>query len=192
MVSIIIVNKTGEFKEKRVTDLNLNAVYKHANLKNSNNFNMVAQWNVKLDKNYQILLYAKDKGRAGSENKFEFPPPVENELYFGDCVLINKLGGLTIPEWEDIYNYLYGGFEDLDDDESEDDEEKDDLEYTKEGYVKDGFIADDSDDEKKYSKKDKKKSKVEDESEEEDEFEDSDESEEEVDFVEELSEEEYV
>lgn len=192
MVSIIIVSKTGEFKEKKVTDLKLDAVHKYINLKNSNNFDMVAQWNVELDKKYQILLYAKNKGRAGSENKFEFPPPVENELYFGDCVLINKLGSLSTSEWEDIYNYLYGGFEDLDDDEEEDDEEDDNLQYTKEGYVKDGFIADDSDDEKKYSKKDKKKSKVEEESEEEVEFEDSEESEEEVDFVEELSEEEYV
>ena len=191
MVSIIIVSKTGEFKEKKVTDLKLDAVYKHANLKNSNNFNMVAQWNVELDKKYQILLYAKDKGRAGSENKFEFPPPVENELYFGDCVLINKLGSLNISEWEDIYNYLYGGFEDLDDDEDEDEEEDDTLEYTKEGYVKDGFIADDSDDEKIKSKKKRKNEKVEESEEEFEDSEDSDESDE-VDFIEELSEEDYV
>ena len=92
----------------------------------------------------------KIHGRAGNENKYEFPPPIESDLYFGKCLLMNKLENklvdLTQNEWEDIYNYLFGGFDELDESESEE-EEDDDVELTKEGYEKDGFIVDENVDE---------------------------------------------
>lgn len=145
MVNIIIVEKSGNIKQKNITELNKSELYKHGGFKTAKDFEYQTSWKVELDKTYEIELYAKKNGRAGQENKYEFPPPVDEELYFGSCVLLNKKGDLTASEWEDIYNYLYGGFEDLDDD----DEDDEDVEYekTKQGYAKDDFIVDDDEEE---------------------------------------------
>jgi hypothetical protein len=69
--------------------------------------------------------------------------------------LINKsengeILNLTVKEWEEIYEILYGGFEDLgndSDDESEEDEDDFGIKRTKDGYVKDGFVVDDDESE---------------------------------------------
>jgi len=61
----------------------------------------------------------------------------------------NKLGeavSISEDEWDTVYDYLFGGFEDIGDKDSEDedeDDDDDDLPQTKDGYVKDGFIVDD-------------------------------------------------
>ena len=60
---------------------------------------------------------------------------------------------LDETEWEDIYEYLFGGFEDIGSEDSEEDRDTEDeledlkaagitTETTKHGYIKDGFIAD--------------------------------------------------
>lgn len=77
---------------------------------------------------------------------------MDNTLFFGSCVVLNMENGvvadMSVKEFEDIMEHLYGGFEDVgsEDTESEDEEESVDLPKTKEGYVKDDFIVD-SDDE---------------------------------------------
>lgn len=145
MVNIIIIEKNGNIKQKKVNDFKQTDLYKHGGFKSAKDFEYQTSWKVELDKKYEIELYAKKNGRAGQENKYEFPPPVDEELYFGSCVLVNKKGDLTTSEWEDIYNYLYGGFEDLDDED--DDDESVEYEKTKHGYAKDDFIVDDDDEE---------------------------------------------
>jgi hypothetical protein len=98
---------------------------------------------------YSVSVFGKATGRAGHENKYEFPPPIDNVLLFGSCVLVNKVNGkaadLTKEEWLKIYEHLYGGFEDLGNEDSEYSEEEldDDIPRTKEGYVKDDFIVED-------------------------------------------------
>jgi len=58
---------------------------------------------------------------------------------------------MSVKEFEDIIEHLYGGFEDIDsnddDEDNEDDEDSVDLPKTKEGYVKDDFIVDSDEDE---------------------------------------------
>ena len=109
------------------------------------------------------MVFGKDNGKAGQENKYEFPPPIDNELYYGNLVLqkgvITNVGDdnektyiqdLSVDEWKEIYKKLFGGFDDCDnDDEDEDDEDEDDiynLSTTRDGYAKDGFVVDDEDD----------------------------------------------
>ena len=107
--------------------------------------------NITLNKvTYNIHVYGKLVGRANQENKYEFPPPIDNDLFFGSCILVNKIDNipknLTSDEWNRIYDHLYGGFEDIDDEDSEESEDEDDnLPKTKSGYVKDDFIVDDDD-----------------------------------------------
>lgn len=148
MPSVILVNKNGSLKQTEIKELNLDNICKKSGSKDIKNFKHLNTWNVSLGQDYEIMIYGKDKGRAGQENKYEMPPPIDNILLFGCCVLINKDGDLSLPEWEKIYDNLYGGFEDIgSEDSDEDDDECDDYEMTKSGYKKDGFVVDDRDDE---------------------------------------------
>jgi hypothetical protein len=74
-------------------------------------------------------------------------------LFFGNCVIVKKLESnsnevvdLSESAWNEIYETLYGGFEDLGDEDSEEDDEDDDIPMTKTGYAKDGFVVDDDED----------------------------------------------
>ena len=127
-------------------------MYKKAGFKSAEGFKLITNWDVKLDETkYFISVYGKASGRAGQENKYEFPPPIDSTLLFGNCVLVNQLecepvSNLKKSDWDKIYDHLYGGFEDLDDDDSElskDNDSEKDLPRTKTGYVKDDFIVED-------------------------------------------------
>ena len=88
---------------------------------------------------YDIQLYAKKRGKAGHENKYEFPPPVDSVLYFGDCLLVNPSGDLTIEMWNDFYDGIMQ-FEDIGTEEEEDEE----VGEFSNGYLKDGFVVSDN------------------------------------------------
>jgi len=147
-VSIIIVEKGGNIKGLKVKSYDENELYKKCGFKASSDFKVQSVWkDIKLNNiTYNIHLYGKLVGRANQENKYEFPPPIDNTLFFGSCVLVNKVNNipknLTSTEWNSIYNHLYGGFDDLDEEDSEESEDEG-LPKTKSGYVKDDFIVDD-------------------------------------------------
>jgi hypothetical protein len=155
-VTILIVEKCGSVKELSLKTYNESELYKKAGFKTPEDFKCHSEWNVDdLDgKSYSISVYGKTTGRANQENKFEFPPPIDNTLFFGNCVVVNKrddvVQSITADEWETVYEHLYGGFEEIGDEDSEDDEDEDEddgLPRTKEGYVKDDFIVDDAEEE---------------------------------------------
>jgi hypothetical protein len=161
MPKILIVEKGGEIKELNLKSYSEEELFKKAGFKSSDGFEFQTQWEVEMNKQKKtVSLYAKTKGRAGQENKYDFPPPVDNKLYFGACVLVNTVDGkvagdLTAGEWEKIYESLFGGFENLGSEDSElstDGEEYANVPRTKEGYVKDDFVVDSSDEEIAYEK----------------------------------------
>jgi hypothetical protein len=154
-LTVLIFEKNGTIKEQTIKKFNELELYKKAGLKSSTGFNNRTIWNVDgiKGKSYHLSLFGKTDGRANSENKYEFPPPVDNTLFFGNCILVNKDEddvpiNMTKKEWLEVYDHLYGGFDDIgdDDDEEEEEEEDDDLPRTKSGYVKDEFVVDDDDD----------------------------------------------
>jgi hypothetical protein len=142
---ILIVEKTGVIKESLVKSFTEADVYKKAGFKSGEGFERVHEWTLDGE---TVVLYGKSTGRAGQENKYDFPPPVDKILFFGACVLTSSTGSLKKGRWEEIYEELFGGFEDIgdeDSEESEDEDDDEDLPKTKSGYAKDGFIVDDSD-----------------------------------------------
>lgn len=157
MTTIILIEKTGVIKELVVKSLNTEELYKKAGFKTNAGFKCFANWNPTVDGiSYSVYLYGKINGKAGQENKFDYPPPVDNVLFFGSCLLLLKeLNGNYIDFkkniWNKIYDYLFEEFEyiEKDDDECEEEEEEeeddvdDDENLTQQGYVKDGFIVDD-------------------------------------------------
>jgi hypothetical protein len=160
-LNIIIVEKGGNLKSLSIKDFKLEELYKKCGFKKSEDFIKQCEWNAKYDgKKYFVEVYAKTDGRAGSENKYDFPPPIDNSLFFGNCALLAYLKqedgtklytDLGLPLWKKVYEKLFGGFEDLAATAKEDEEEEDELanvpkeKKTKQGYLKDGFVVDSSD-----------------------------------------------
>jgi hypothetical protein len=170
MPSFIIVEKNGSVKCTTSKTLNISDLYKKCGFKSNDGFNCAHTWTIELNEvEYKIQVYGKTNGRAGSENKYEFPPPIDNTLFFGSVVLVNmdhnQMVDLTMDSWNQVYEYLFGGFEDLHENDSEDEVDTDDeieeleraislrkgkqveIKRTKQGYAKDGFIVDDDEDE---------------------------------------------
>ena len=150
-IQIIVVDKTGLLKEQKVKWSGIETLYKKAGFKSDNGFKQHTNWEITVEnKPYNIEVYGKTNGRAGQENKYDFPPPIDKELFFGNVIIINRIQdevvSLNMNEWGKIYNKLFGGFEDINVvDSSESEDEQLDLPKTKSGYYKDGFIVDSDD-----------------------------------------------
>mgnify|MGYP001311708562 CR=1 FL=1 len=158
MTKIIIVQKGGNLVSKNTNQVNESTLYKKCGLKNDDNFDHRHTWQVEEDG--YISLYARDDGKANQENKYDLPPPLDNSLFFNKMVLVKHFDkdleddnalDLTLDEWSLVYEKLFGGFEDLEDEEPSE-EENIPLEFrTKSGYSKqDGFVVDDDDDDISY------------------------------------------
>ena len=158
MPSFIIIEKTGSLKNAKTIDLV--DLYKKCGFKSNEGFSLNHAWSVEFnDTEYKLEIYGKITGRANTENKYEFPPPIDNVLFFGSCAAVlyvnNKMTDMGSQEFKDIMDHLYGGYSDIGgSDEEEDDEEEDEddigVPKTKHGYVKDDFVvssdAEDDDD----------------------------------------------
>ena len=143
MVKLLFVKKSGIRKCSNVNIDSLNNLYKKCGFTNNKNFAKRHTW----EKNGEYYsLYAKTNGKSGTENKFECPPPIDKELYFGTIVFLkhiqkeislNTLLPLEEENFNNFYEYIFGGFVDLDETEEESEEEDiDSDQLTKEGYCK--------------------------------------------------------
>jgi hypothetical protein len=152
MVKVVIISKTGELTNANMVSEDM--LYKKVGFKKADGFERRHSWQVKVNgETCEAIVYARNTGRAGMENKSELPPPIDSDLYFGKIGIVlkgkDKLQDLSVEEWERIYNKLYGGFEDLSKLVKEDEEEEDELdEYpdemkTVDGYLKDDFVVSD-------------------------------------------------
>ena len=160
MTSIVLVDKTGSLKQTKVKDLTRDKLHTKCGFKKNDNFDSRTTWTINIaETKYTVELWSKDDGKANSENKYDFPPPVDTELYFGTCCLIRldddgEIISLTVDEWVKIYEALFGGFEDVYTDEEASDDELDNIPLemkTKQGYLKDGFVVNTDSDENKES-----------------------------------------
>ena len=148
-LTIILVEKNATLKTLTVKDFKESELFKKCGFKKSEDFQKHIEWTCN---GYNVSVYGKTNGRANNENKYDFPPPIDNLLFFGTCCIVAKKQGkmenLTLELWEKIYEKLFGGFEDLSSTALEDEEEKDELDLvpkeqkTKHGYLKDGFVVD--------------------------------------------------
>jgi hypothetical protein len=160
MVKIVVIEKGGEVVETKMKDFSLETLYKKCKFRKPDGFTFRHMWEVNLNKEQHLIaLYARDFGKAGMENKYDLPPPVDTTLYFGTMALVRlsskdildiNVRDLDVVTWNKIYEKLFGGFHNLADTALEDEEEEDELAdlpahmKTKHGYLKDGFIVDDN------------------------------------------------
>ena len=135
--TIIIVEKLGSLKLLQIKDFKEEELYKKCGLKKSEEFMNQVEWNVKLNGiNYIVNVYAKTEGRANNENKYDFPPPIDKLLFYGNCAIVakkkNNVGeievtNLSLETWNLIYEKLFGGFENLADTLDVDEDDEDEL-----------------------------------------------------------------
>jgi hypothetical protein len=157
MPSVVIVEKNGDLKAQEYKSSNTDELYKKCSFKKAGGFGKVAEWTYskKGENMITVELWARNDGQANQENKYDFPPPVDSELFFGNCALLAKDSNMnivdfTVEKWNKVYEHLFGGFETLADNEDDDGEEEDELDNvpssmkTKDGYLKDGFIIEDA------------------------------------------------
>ena len=161
MAHIIVVDKGGSLKSLIVKDFKEEELYKKCGFKKAEGFALQTEWPIKLNgQRYVVAMYGKLDGKANMENKYDWPPPVDKNLYFGSCCLVGMVRDdannrsyihLSLELWEKMYEKLFGGFEDLAVMGAEDEDEEDELEAVpaskktkKGGYLKDGFVVDSS------------------------------------------------
>jgi hypothetical protein len=130
MLTVIIIEKNGTLKQLNIKEYKEEELYKKCGFKKAEDFLKQTTWKIKYEgQNFAISLYGKTDGKAGNENKYEFPPPVDSKLFFGSCILVGQLRdcneniNLTIPLWTKLYEKLYGGFEDLTEEVDSDEED---------------------------------------------------------------------
>ena len=181
MTSIIIVDKSASIKATKAKDLTRDTLYKKCGFRKAEGFEIRNKFNIKKFGLDTVEVWARDSGKAGSENKYELPPPIDQTLYFGSIAIAafdsnGEFIDLTEETWKKVYEHLFGGFEDIDDPDSEAEYSEDELESvpaekkTKSGYLKDGFVVDtneESDDEEEEEEEEYDESESDDEPEDE-------------------------
>lgn len=98
------------------------------------------EWN-----NNLISMYCWSEGSESKINKHDLPPPVDNELYYGDILVLRHDNGNLIDLSKDNYNQFYedafGGFEDIEEEEevsSDEEPTQSDIDFiASEGEVSD-------------------------------------------------------
>lgn len=156
MTHILLIEKNGDICESKIKDFSIDNLYKKCRFRKPDGFENRANWSIKIDgERINVALYCKDKGKSGTENKYDLPPPVDSNLFFGPLLLVrfadDKITPMDLSSelWNKVYEKLFGGFENLDATAQEDEEEIDELAdlpnemKTKDGYLKDGFIVED-------------------------------------------------
>ena len=156
MTSIIIVDKGASIKSTKAKDVTRETLYKKCGFRKAEGFELRNKFVIKKFQVETVEVWARDTGKAGTENKYELPPPIDQVLYFGSIAIAafdsdNKFIDLTQDTWKKVYEHLFGGFEDIGSPESEAEYSEDELsvpaeEKTKDGYLKDGFVVDTNED----------------------------------------------
>jgi len=180
-ISIVLIETNGTIKTLKTKEVSISTLYKKCGFRVNDDFTCRHTWQVKLkadEEPYCISLWGKKTGKANFENKYDLPPPLDKELFFGTCALVRmasvagagasasvadasvadasvagaSIAGtstfldLTKETWLKIYEKLFGGFEDIGDEDeySEDELANVDPELlTADGYLKDDFVVSD-------------------------------------------------
>jgi len=147
MLTYLQIKQNGDIVEKNTKHIDESCLYKYCNYKSNNDFECIHGFK---QESSCYMIYGKKSGRANNENKYDLPPPIDSILLFGTLCILKKTNDeyapLSMKEWNQVYETLFGGFEDIDESSEErsmDSEIYSDEDYTKEGYLKDDFVVED-------------------------------------------------
>lgn len=96
--TVLLIEKSGEVNEKEVKGID--RLYSVCNYRNEEGFEELHSWK---HMDHAYILYGKRKGKNNYENKGIFPPPIQQELFYGNLCLVKKIGeepfSVTVEEW---------------------------------------------------------------------------------------------
>ena len=154
MTKVVLITKAGTVKTETIKNVNLQELYKKCKFRKATDFKKRHTW--KYNEKW-VSVYSKDTGRANGENKYDLPPPIDKDLYFGSLLIImhnnetpkdDEVCDFSKEVWLKVYEKLFGGFDDLCEEEESEEEVIPEQFKTKEGYSKeDGFIVDEDEEE---------------------------------------------
>lgn len=116
MKKVVIISRSGNVKTEQIKNCTVEKLYKKCKFRKNTNFELRHTWKCK---DQFVSLYARDEGRANTENKYEMPPPLDKVLYFSNMILVKhteksiknkELLNFTKEEWLVLYEKLMGGF----------------------------------------------------------------------------------
>ena len=135
MVKFIIISKSqdvmNEELDQEVTLKNIHELLQ--NDRKDKDLKKLYTWDFEAEK---IEMYGYVEGKEKDINKLELPEPIENKLYYNELIFFslndeNKHIDLDKEDFEDFYDIIFGGFDDIDSEnfaeDEEDDEEDDDF-----------------------------------------------------------------
>ena len=108
MVKAVIVDKNCNKKESAL-NYDSSEFYKKCNYRNDNNFDVRHTWEFKEQgETYYISVFAKDKGRSNSENKYDLPPPIDSDLYYGSLLIIKTFTNENFEKDNNLSKFCSG------------------------------------------------------------------------------------
>lgn len=145
MSSVLILTQKAEVKTAKLTNATVTFKDIQKYFKKKSDPEVLGTYTYKT---LTLYLIGYTSGKAGTENKHEFPPPHDTILAFGDIMLVvskdeHSFANPVVfkPEdYEVFYSKAFGGFDDLDSDEEDDDDEL--LEEVIEEEVNEEIIED--------------------------------------------------
>ena len=91
--------------------------------------NAMEQLHIFTYENLKVIVYGWTNGKENQINRHELPEPIDTELFYGDLLVLLREDGelvdFSTEDYEEFYEYMFGGFDYCDDD----DETLDDDEY---------------------------------------------------------------
>jgi hypothetical protein len=121
-----------------------------------------------------LTVWGWKEGKAGSENKHELPPPLDEVLLFGDTVVVAE-EDLTAEDWGVFYKQAFGGFEDLGSDSGSDSDEADEEEEDGDAAEEDEAEEEDEEEEEEDEEDEEEEEEAEEDGADDDCYEDGDE-----------------
>src|SRR6056300_390750 len=112
MTSIVLIETNGTVKTLKAKEVSNETLYKKCGFRVADDFTQRQTWNLRLNKSdkhrYIVSVWAKKTGKANFENKYDFPPPIDKDLYYGTCAVVRTddngdIIDLTKETWLKIY-----------------------------------------------------------------------------------------
>lgn len=140
MAYIVIIDKNTDKKSIKVNDFDLKSLHKLLKNKNKiSNFNKLYVWDFDDEK---VEVYGYNDGIEKNINRLEFPNlPLSEKLYYDELIFItrdldNKVTDFKEDDFDEFYDCIFDGFEDIEDTDNFSDLPEND-EYISDG----GFVV---------------------------------------------------
>jgi len=134
MLKATLIDKTDELKtiEINVDDIETYTINK--------GYGKISQLHIWKYENLEVIIYGWENGHRKNINKHELPSPLDNNLFYGDLVVLLKeneeYDDFPKEDYNEFYEYMFGGFDSCN---STDDTDLDNDEYD----FNDGFLVKD-------------------------------------------------